>query len=248
VPTLSGGIVFDRMSFRYGPPGSAPILEDINLEIAPGAKVAVVGRSGSGKTTLVKCLAGLLEPTEGRIEFDGVDVRELDHRELRRQIGMVLQESYVFSDTVTANVAVGEVDPDPERVAWACRVASAHEFVTVLPLGYETRVGESGLQLSGGQRQRIAIARAVYRRPPVLVLDEATSSLDAESERAVQENIDRLLEGRTSIVIAHRLSTVRDADLVVVLERGRLVEQGTHDELMDRRGLYFHLVSEQLAI
>jgi ATP-binding cassette subfamily B protein len=207
-----------------------------------------VGRSGSGKTTLVKCLAGLLEPTDGTILYDGVDLKAVNYRDLRRQIGFVLQENHLFDDTIARNIAFGDAEPDMDRVIWASRVANAHEFIERLPLGYDTKVGESGLAISGGQRQRIAIARAVYNQPPVLIMDEATSSLDTESERAVKENIERLLEGRTSFVIAHRLSTVRDADLIVVLEKGRLVEQGNHDDLMKRQGLYFYLVSQQLGL
>jgi len=207
-----------------------------------------VGRSGSGKTTLIKLLAGLLEPTEGSILYDGLELRTLDYRTLRRHVGFVLQETYLFDGTIWENVAFGEPEPDGERVQWAARAANAHEFVQRLPLRYETRVGETGLRLSGGQQQRIAIARALYNRPPILLFDEATSSLDSESERAVKESLDELLADRTSFVIAHRLSTVRDADRIVVLERGRLVEQGTHDELMQRRGLYFYLASQQLEL
>lgn len=248
VPTLEGRVSLQAMGFHYGGPIATPILEDISLDVAPGTKVAIVGRSGSGKTTLVKCLAGLLEPTAGRILYDGVDLQTLEFRDLRRHVGFVLQDSYLFDETIARNISLGEDEPDMERVLWAARAANAHEFVERLPLGYETRVGETGLRLSGGQEQRIAIARAVYRRPPVLILDEATSSLDTESERAVKDNLDRLLEGRTSFVIAHRLSTVRDADLIVVLERGKLVEQGTHQELMKRQGLYFYLVGQQLDL
>jgi ABC-type multidrug transport system fused ATPase/permease subunit len=192
-------------------------------------------------------MAGLMVPTTGRILFDGIDLRELDHRELRAQIGFVLQDNHMFDDTIASNIALGEDEPDSERIRWAAGVAGAAEFIERLPLGYETRVGETGLRISGGQSQRIAIARAVYRRPPILILDEATSSLDADSERAVKENLDRLLAGRTAFVIAHRLSTIRDADLIVVLERGRVAEQGTHAELVDRRGLYWYLVSQQLG-
>ncbi|HEX9818687.1 MAG TPA: peptidase domain-containing ABC transporter [Methylomirabilota bacterium] len=248
VRTLEGRISLRGVGFRYGGPESPPILESITLEVPAGRMVAIVGRSGCGKTTLVKCLAGLLEPTEGTILYDGVDLRTLNYRDLRRQIGFVLQENHLFDDTIARNIAFGEDEPDMDRVLWAARVANAHEFIERLPLGYDTRVGESGLSISGGQRQRIAIARAVYHQPPVLILDEATSSLDTESERAVKENIDRLLEGRTSFVIAHRLSTVRDADLILVLEKGRLVEQGNHDDLMKRQGLYFYLVSQQLGL
>jgi ABC-type bacteriocin/lantibiotic exporter with double-glycine peptidase domain len=246
VRALEGHLHLVGVGFRYGGPDAPAILEGISLDVPAGTTVAIVGRSGSGKTTLVKCLSGLLEPTEGSILFDGHDLRELDYRTLRRQIGFVLQENHLFDDTIARNIAFGEPEPDMDRVHAAARLAAAHGFVERLPLGYETRVGESGLKLSGGQQQRIAIARAVYHRPPVLLFDEATSSLDTESERAVKENVDELLEGRTSFVIAHRLSTIRDADLIVVLERGRLVEQGSHDELMERRGLYYYLVSQQL--
>jgi ATP-binding cassette subfamily B protein len=248
VRTLEGRLSLRNVGFRYGGPESPPILEGITLEVPAGRMVAIVGRSGSGKTTLVKCLAGLLEPTDGTILYDGVDLRALNYRDLRRQIGFVLQENHLFDDTIARNIAFGDDEPDMDRVIWAARVANAHEFVERLPLGYDTKVGESGLAISGGQRQRIAIARAVFHQPPVLIMDEATSSLDTESERAVKENIDRLLEGRTSFVIAHRLSTVRDADLIVVLEKGRLVEQGNHDDLMKRQGLYFYLVSQQLGL
>jgi ATP-binding cassette subfamily B protein len=248
VRTLEGRISLRGVGFRYGGPESPPILDAVTLDVPPGRMVAIVGRSGSGKTTLVKCLAGLLEPTDGTILYDGIDLKALNYRDLRRQIGFVLQENHLFDDSIARNIAFGEDEPDMDRVIWASRVANAHEFVERLPLGYDTRVGESGLAISGGQRQRIAIARAVYHQPPVLILDEATSSLDTESERAVKENIDRLLEGRTSFVIAHRLSTVRDADVIIVLEKGRLVEQGNHDDLMKRQGLYFYLVSQQLGL
>ncbi|HUG38018.1 MAG TPA: peptidase domain-containing ABC transporter [Candidatus Limnocylindrales bacterium] len=247
VRTLEGALGLRGLGFRYGGPASPAILDGITVDVPAGKVVAIVGRSGSGKTTLVKCLAGLLEPTEGTILYDGVDLRTLNYRDLRQQIGFVLQDNYLFDDTIERNIAFGDEEPDPDRVIWAARVANAHEFIERLPLGYETRVGESGLSLSGGQRQRVAIARAIYHQPPVLILDEATSSLDTESERAVKENIGRLLEGRTCFVIAHRLSTVHDADLILVLEKGRLVEQGSHDDLMKRQGLYFYLVSQQLG-
>jgi ATP-binding cassette subfamily B protein len=246
VRSLEGRVTFQNMGFRYGGPDSPAILDGITLDVPSGKMIAIVGRSGSGKTTLIKCLAGLLEPTEGTIRYDGVELKTLNYRDLRRQVGFVLQENHLFNDTIARNIAFGDAEPDMDQVIWASRVANAHEFVERLPLGYETKVGESGLAVSGGQRQRIAIARAVYHRPPILVFDEATSALDTESERAVKDNLGQLLAGRTSFVIAHRLSTVRDADLIVVLEKGKIVEQGSHDELMRHQGLYYYLVSQQL--
>jgi ATP-binding cassette subfamily B protein len=248
VHSLTGQITFRHVGFRYGGPEAPPVLNDITLEVPAGKTVAIVGRSGSGKTTLVKCLAGLLEPTEGAILFDGLDLKTLNYRDLRRQIGFVLQDAYVFADSIARNIAFGESEPDMTRVRWAAQMASADDFIERLPFGYDTKIGETGLALSGGQRQRIAIARALYGKPPILVFDEATSSLDTESEQAVQRNMDTLLRGRTTFVIAHRLSTVRNAGLIVVLEQGRLVEQGTHDELMKRQGLYYYLASQQLGI
>jgi ABC-type bacteriocin/lantibiotic exporter with double-glycine peptidase domain len=247
VRTLEGRVRLQGVSFQYGGPDSAKILEDISINIPPGTTVAMVGRSGSGKTTLVKCLAGMLEPTEGTIYFDDVEQKKLRYRDLRSQIGFVLQENYLFDDTIAKNTAFGEEEPDLERVTWAAKVANAHEFVERLPLGYDTRIGETGIALSGGQRQRIAIARALYNNPPILIFDEATSALDTESEKAVKDNMSQLLKGRTSFVIAHRLSTIRDADLILVLEKGKIVEQGTHEELMERQGLYYYLSSQQLG-
>lgn len=248
VRTLEGRVRLQNVSFAYGSSDSAKILENISIEIPAGKTVAVVGRSGSGKTTLVKCLAGMLEPTEGTIFFDDVEQKKLRYRDLRRQIGFVLQENYLFDDTIAKNIALGEEEPDIDRVAWAARVANAHNFIERLPLSYETRVGESGIALSGGQRQRLAIARAVYSKPPILIFDEATSALDTESEKAVKENMDQLFKGRTSFVIAHRLSTIRDADIILVIEKGKIVEQGSHDELMARQGLYYYLSSQQLGL
>ncbi len=247
VTTLEGRIAIRAAGFHHPQAPSAKILEGISIEIPAGTTVGIVGRSGSGKSTLVKCLAGLLALTEGSIAYDGVDLRELRLRELRRRIGYVLQEPYLFDDTIARNIAFGEVEPDPERVRAAAEIADAADFVERLPLAYETRIGESGMRLSGGQAQRISIARALYHRPPVLIFDEATSALDTESERTVKRNLDRMLEGRTAFIVAHRLSTIRGADLILVLERGRLVEHGTHEQLMERAGLYSYLTGQQLA-
>jgi ATP-binding cassette subfamily B protein len=245
---LTGHVSFHGVGFRYGGPEAPAILQDITLEVPAGKTVAIVGRSGSGKTTLAKCLSGLLEPTEGQIQFDGLDLKTLNYRDLRRHIGFVLQDSYVFADTIARNIAFGEDEPDVERIVWAAKAASADDFIARFPFGYDTKIGETGVALSGGQKQRIAIARALYHKPPILVFDEATSSLDTESERHVQQNIDGLLRGRTSFIIAHRLSTVRGADMIIVLERGKLVERGSHDELMRRQGLYYYLASQQLGV
>lgn len=247
VPSLEGRVTLTNVGFRYPSSPDVPILDGVTLDVQPGTTVALVGRSGSGKSTLLKCLAGLFPVTDGSIEYDGVPLEQVDWRELRRRIGMVPQRPHVFDDTIAANIAFGEETPDLQRVREAAEIADAHGFVNQLPLGYSTKVGDGGLRLSGGQAQRVSIARSIYHRPSVVLLDEATSALDAESERAVTSNMRRLLQGRTAFVVAHRLSTVRDADLIVVLERGRIVETGTHDELLAHGGLYFHLYGQQAA-
>ena len=248
VRSMEGSVSVRNLSFRYGGADSPPILDDVTFEAKPGQTVAIVGRSGSGKTTLIKCLAGLLEPTGGTVTFDGVELRTLNYRELRRQIGFVLQDTYLFADSIAANIAFTDHEPDMSRVVLAAEAAAAREFIERLPLAYDTKIGETGIALSGGQKQRVAIARALYQNPPVLIFDEATSALDSESERAVSESLGRLMAGRTTFVIAHRLSTVRNADLILVLDRGRIVERGTHDTLVAERGVYFYLVSQQLAV
>jgi HlyB family type I secretion system ABC transporter len=248
VHSLEGRIQLRGVSFKYGGPEAPNILTDIKLDIAPGRMIAFVGRSGCGKTTLIKLIAGLLEPTEGTILFDNTDLKTLNYRDVRRHIGMVLQENHIFNESIARNIAFGDAEPDLDRVLTAAQTAAAHDFIMRLPLGYETKIGESGLCFSGGQKQRIAIARAVYNNPPVLIFDEATSALDTESERAIQDNLGRLTAGRTTIVIAHRLSTIREADTIVVLEKGMVAEVGDHDQLMAQRGLYFYLSSQQLGI
>ncbi len=247
VPALEGQVRLAGVSFRYPQNPEQEILHQISLEVPAGLTVAFVGRSGSGKSTLLRCLAGLLMPTEGSIEYDGVDLRDLELREFRRQLGFVLQEPFLFDATIAENIAFGHEQIDLARAGAAAAIANAAEFIERLPLGYQTRVGDSGLKLSTGQAQRISIARAVYDQPSVLLMDEPTSALDPEAERAVKEGVERLLHGRTAFVVAHRLSTIRDADLICVLEQGRLIEQGTHDELVTSGGLYAYLYSQQLA-
>jgi HlyB family type I secretion system ABC transporter len=248
VHSLEGRIQLRGVCFKYGGPEAPNILTNINLDIPPGRMLALAGRRGCGKTSLIKLIAGLLEPTEGTIYFDNVDLRTLNYRDVRRHIGMVLQENHMFNETIARNIAFGDPEPDLDRVLAAAQTAAAHDFIMRLPLGYETKIGESGLAVSGGQKQRIAIARAIYNNPPILIFDEATSALDTESERAIQENLGRLMAGRTTIVIAHRLSTIREAHSIVVLEKGSVAEIGTHDDLMAQRGLYYYLSSQQLGI
>ncbi len=226
-----------RLEYREG----EPVLSGLDFFAPAGAVVAIVGPSGAGKTSIVDLLGRFHEPTAGGVEMDGTDIRDLQLASLRGALGVVSQDTVLFHDTVTANIAYGSEQAPPERIEAAARAAHAHDFVTKLPDGYQTVVGERGTTLSGGQRQRLAIARAVLRDPPILILDEATSALDSESERLVQEALEELLEGRTVFVIAHRLSTIRRADLIVVLDEGRIVQQGSHAALMEEGGLYGRL-------
>ena len=238
-------IRFEGVEFAYAP--GEPVLSGIDLEIRPGEMVALVGPSGGGKSTLADLLPRVHDPTAGRITLDGVDLRDVKLEELRALLGMVTQETILFHDTVHANVAYGRPHATRAEVEAAARAANAHAFISELPQGYDTVLGERGVRLSGGQRQRIAIARALLRNPPLLILDEATSALDTESERGVQQAIEELMHHRTVLVIAHRLSTVRQADQIVVLERGRVVQRGTHEGLLAQGGTYRRLHDLQFA-
>lgn len=248
LPPIRGHIRFEQVTFRYHPESDVNTLENVSFDVQPGQMVALVGRSGSGKTTISKLALGLYPPTEGKILVDGYDVSSLALRSLRQQIGVVDQDTFLFGGTIRENVSVGHPEASLEDIIAAAQQAGAHQFIKELPMGYETQIGEGGGMLSGGQRQRLAIARALLGNPQLLILDEATSSLDAESERIIQTNLNTMLQGRTTLVIAHRLSTVRNADLILVLDRGVLIESGTHNELMAKRGHYFYLNQQQLAV
>jgi ABC transporter fused permease/ATP-binding protein len=242
---VEGRVEFRSLSFVYPARPDVSVLKKIDLTLNPGEIVALVGPSGSGKSTLSALISRLYDPTDGRILFDGRELTELDPTWVRRQIGVVSQEPILFSTTIEQNIRYGREEASDEDVILAAKAANAHDFIAKFPDGYETQVGERGVQLSGGQKQRIAIARAVLKDPRVLILDEATSALDAESEFLVKEALDRLMQGRTTLVIAHRLSTVKDAHRVVVLFEGTIVQTGNHEELMQEEGIYRRLVQRQ---
>ncbi len=238
-----GRIEFEDVGFRYrhGP----QVIEGFNLVVEPGETVALVGATGGGKSTLVNLLGRFYEPTEGRILIDGVDYRDRGLAWYQSNLGIVLQQPHLFSRSIAENIRYGRIDASQEEVETAARLAGAHAFVSALPKGYETQVGEGGNQLSLGQKQLISIARAILKRPRLVILDEATSSVDTETERLIQRALVELLAGRTSFVIAHRLSTIRAADRILVIEKGRITEQGTHDSLLRLRGHYHDLYAEQ---
>lgn len=245
LPEVDGRVRFDHVSFSYD--GEKKALDDFSLDVPAGRVVAIVGPSGAGKTTIANLLPRFYDATEGAITVDGIDVRDVTFQSLREQIGVVPQETMLFNATIKDNILYGRLDGTDEEVYAAAKAANALEFIERLPEGMDTLVGERGSSLSGGQRQRIAIARAILKNPKILILDEATSALDTESEKLVQEALERLMQGRTAFVIAHRLSTIKNADQIVVLREGKLVESGTHDELLAAGGLYQHLYSVQFA-
>ncbi len=248
LPQVQGLVRFENVTFRYDPDGERNTLQNISFEATVGQTIAVVGRSGSGKSTLVSLLQALYHPTTGRILIDGHDIRHISPQSLRIQLGVVPQECFLFSGTILENITLYRSNFTLEQVTEVAKLAEAHAFIQDMPLGYNTQVGERGTSLSGGQRQRIAIARALLGNPRILVLDEATSSLDTESERRFQQNLNRICRDRTTFIIAHRLSTVRHADSILVLDRGHLVEYGTHEQLMAEQGIYYHLAQQQLDI
>jgi ATP-binding cassette, subfamily B, bacterial MsbA len=246
LPPVKKEIVFSMVSFKY-PEDKSYVLRDISFQAKAGEVVAFVGPSGAGKTTLVSLIPRFYDPVEGSVSIDGFDIRDVRLASLISQIGVVTQDTVLFNDTVSTNIAYGKKNVRFEAVVDAAKTANAHDFIMKMPEQYNTIIGEKGFKLSGGEKQRLAIARAVFKNPPILIFDEATSQLDSESEKSVQEAIDRLMKGRTVFVVAHRLSTIKYADKIIVMENGRIEDMGRHEELIGRKGLYDKLYTIQFA-
>ncbi|PYI55129.1 ABC transporter ATP-binding protein [Paenibacillus flagellatus] len=255
VPTATDAVSIPRVAGRvelnnvtYGYEKHHPVLKNVSLSVEPGEMIGLVGHSGAGKSTMINMICRFYDPDQGSITVDGIDLRRIDQEDLRKQIGVVLQETFLFDGTVAENIAYSKPDATPLDIMRAAKIANAHDFIVRMPDGYDTRVGERGHRLSGGEKQRIAIARAIVHDPRILILDEATASVDTETERQIQEAIARLVKGRTTFAIAHRLSTLREADRLVVLDKGGIAETGTHEELLEKKGVYFKLVEAQKEI
>ncbi|MCK5168517.1 MAG: ATP-binding cassette domain-containing protein, partial [Bacteroidales bacterium] len=238
----------EKIFFQYEGPHSPFVLDDVNLNIPEKKITAIVGTSGSGKTTLIKLLLGFYDPTKGKINLGDLYLNNVSNRMWRDKCGVVMQDGFIFSDSIASNIAVSDEYPDREKLLNAVKVANIQEFIESLPLGYNTKIGQNGVGMSQGQKQRILIARAVYKNPEFIFFDEATNSLDANNERIIMENLDQFFKGKTVIVVAHRLSTVKNADQIIVLEKGKIVEKGTHAELTKKKGAYYELVKNQLEL
>ncbi|MDE3085064.1 MAG: ABC transporter ATP-binding protein, partial [Verrucomicrobiota bacterium] len=244
-PRLEGSVRFENVRFSYQ--GLDPVLRDINLEAKPGQCVAILGATGAGKSMLMSLISRFFDPNAGRVLIDGIDARRIHLDDLRRNIGLVFQESFLFSNTIAANIAFGHPEATPAQIEKAARIAAAHEFIVNLPQGYDTVISESGQSLSGGQRQRLAIARAILLEPAILLLDDPTAAVDSETEHEIFEALDRAIAGRTTFIVAHRLSTLRRADFILVMDHGRIVQHGTHEQLMKTPGPYLSVANLQLV-